>query len=157
MATKAQLRAQAKYDKQNTKQIILKLNIANDADILAKLSSSNNKQGYIKELVREDMRRILSLEDIKCLLMPIINKYGITSLSVFGSYARNEAKPDSDVDLLIDGGHYQGLEYISMIGEMKKALNRAVDVVTQNTLDNSNSEADKIFKSNIERDRVKLW
>ena len=156
MATKAQLKAQAKYDKQNTKQVILKLNLINDADILAKLTASDNKQGYIKELVREDMRRILSLEDIHHLLLPIIKKYGITSLSIFGSYARNEARADSDLDLLIDGGNYHGLEFITMIDEMKKALGRPVDVITKTTLDNSNSDADEIFKSNIERDKVQL-
>jgi len=56
MVSKAQLRAQAKYDRENTKQLTLKLNIKSDADILAVLSGSENKQGYIKALLREDMR-----------------------------------------------------------------------------------------------------
>ena len=102
MATKAQIKAQAKYDKTNTKQIILKLNINNDADILAKLDNENNKQGYIKELVRKDMRNdenTLSLDSIKYLLLPVVGRYEIKSVSVFGSYARNEAEIESDINL----------------------------------------------------------
>lgn len=53
-ASKAQLRAQAKYDKDNTVQIKLKLNKKTDSDILEILNSVSNKQGYIKELIRID-------------------------------------------------------------------------------------------------------
>lgn len=52
--SKAQLRAQAKYDKDNTVQIKLKLNKKTDADIIRALELSKNKQGYIKELIRLD-------------------------------------------------------------------------------------------------------
>ena len=53
--TEAQKRATAKYDAKATKQIMLKLNIKTDADILTKLDSEPNKQGYIKELIRADI------------------------------------------------------------------------------------------------------
>lgn len=46
---------QARYDKQNTRQIRLKLNLKTDADILEKLSEVDSKQGYIKRLIREDI------------------------------------------------------------------------------------------------------
>ena len=53
MATsKAQLRAQAKYDKDNTVQVKLKLNKKTDSDIIKRLSEVDSKQGYIKELIR---------------------------------------------------------------------------------------------------------
>lgn len=160
MATKAQLKAQAKYDKENTKQILLKLNLSSDADIIGKLNAEPNKQGYIKQLVRNDMRTssdVLTLESIKFLLMPIVKKYEIKSLSVFGSYARREASVSSDVDILIDGGNYKGLvEYEIMIDAMKDALGKEVDLVTQSVLDQSKSKADFLFKENVERDRVIL-
>lgn len=58
MSTKeAQARASAKYDKENTKQIILKLNLKTDADILQKLESVPNRQGYIKDLIRADLSK----------------------------------------------------------------------------------------------------
>ena len=55
MMTEAQKRAVAKYDKANTKQIKLKLNLKNDKDILSKLDSVDNVQGYIKDLIRADI------------------------------------------------------------------------------------------------------
>ena len=57
MASEAQIKAQAKYDKANTKGVYLKLNKINDADIIEKLSQVENVQGYIKKLIREDMKK----------------------------------------------------------------------------------------------------
>lgn len=53
--TEAQKRAKAKYDKANTKQVIMKLNLKTDADIFDKLDSEPNVQGYIKGLIRQDI------------------------------------------------------------------------------------------------------
>ena len=53
----AQLRAGAKYDGKNTKQITLKLNLTTDADVLKKLAGVDNIQGYIKSLIRADLQK----------------------------------------------------------------------------------------------------
>lgn len=55
--TEAVKRAQARYNKANTKQVLLKLNINTDADILEVLDRVGNKQGYIKALIRADAAR----------------------------------------------------------------------------------------------------
>lgn len=56
MATsKARKAATRRYDEKNTRQIMLKLNLKTDADILEKLDSVKNRQGYIKALIRADM------------------------------------------------------------------------------------------------------
>lgn len=52
---KSQYRAQVKYDAKYTRQVHLKLNIKTDADVLEKLDSVPNVQGYIKHLIRKDM------------------------------------------------------------------------------------------------------
>ena len=46
-----------KYNKANTVQVPIRLNKGTDADILAHLESVQNKQGYIKELIRRDMTK----------------------------------------------------------------------------------------------------
>ena len=59
MATEAQKRAQKKYDDANRdkfKFIQLKLNRETDADILEKLASVDSMQGYIKHLIRADLK-----------------------------------------------------------------------------------------------------
>ena len=55
--SEAQKRANAKYDKSNTKMMSLKFNLQTDADILDRLAKVPNKQGYIKELIRKDMKK----------------------------------------------------------------------------------------------------
>lgn len=54
--TSAGKKAREKYDSNNTVQIKLKLNIKTDKDILDKLERSGNKQGYIKALIRKDLK-----------------------------------------------------------------------------------------------------
>lgn len=56
MVRESDKRAIAKYDAANTKQVKLKLNLKTDADILARLDEVSNKQGYIKELIRKDLK-----------------------------------------------------------------------------------------------------
>lgn len=46
---------QARYDAANTIQVKIKLNTKNDADILSELKKQDNKQGYIKALIRSDI------------------------------------------------------------------------------------------------------
>lgn len=57
MATEAQKRATIKYDAKNTKQYHLKLNLNTDADIIEWLEHQESIQGFIKALIRADMRR----------------------------------------------------------------------------------------------------
>lgn len=58
MATKAaRQRAVAKYDKTHTTGLYLKLNLGTDKDILDWLEAKSNKQGYIKGLIREDIKK----------------------------------------------------------------------------------------------------
>lgn len=49
--------AQAKYDSTHCKYYTLKMNLETDSDIIEKLSSVESKQGYIKQLIREDIAR----------------------------------------------------------------------------------------------------
>lgn len=55
MATKAQIKASNKYDKENTKSVLLKLNKKTDADIIEMLDAAPSKMGYIKSLIRQDI------------------------------------------------------------------------------------------------------
>lgn len=52
-----QSQASIKYDRDNTKRIFIKLNTNTDIDILDHLENKPNKQGYIKELIRNDMKK----------------------------------------------------------------------------------------------------
>ena len=49
--------ASARWDAENTVQIKMKLNRTTDADILSRLEEVASKQGYIKELIRKDIKK----------------------------------------------------------------------------------------------------
>lgn len=55
MTTEAQKKAKRKYRKANNKQLNVELNKKTDADILERLDQVDNKQGYIKKLIRKDI------------------------------------------------------------------------------------------------------
>lgn len=55
MATEAQKRAWKKYNAKMKRQMSLSFHLETDNDILEKLDSVENKQGYIKSLIRKDI------------------------------------------------------------------------------------------------------
>lgn len=62
-------------------------------------------------------------------------QYGLTNLRVFGSFARGEAQPQSDLDLLVDYVPGQkGLAYFRFCREAEEFLGRHVDVATEASL-----------------------
>ena len=67
MASKAQIKASNKYNKENTLTVCLRLNKETDKDIIEILDSVYSKQGYIKDLIRDDMYR--------CKIREIINNH----------------------------------------------------------------------------------
>ena len=48
------------------------------------------------------MDMIYTLEEIRSRTLPIIQKYHIPAMYLFGSYARGQATEDSDLDFLVD-------------------------------------------------------
>lgn len=55
---------------------------------------------------------------------------------IFGSFSRNEEKPDSDVDILVelDKSHPIGLHFFGMVDDLQTMLGRKVDLVSEGTL-----------------------
>lgn len=61
--------------------------------------------------------------------------YGVKSLALFGSMARGEAGPDSDIDLLVEFGVPTGLfGFLRLKAHLEKLLGRPVDLVTPDAL-----------------------
>ena len=61
--------------------------------------------------------------------------FGITSLALFGSVARDEAGPESDVDILVEFRKTPGLtEYMRLKFWLEELLGRQVDLVMEKAL-----------------------
>lgn len=69
-------------------------------------------------------------------LKPWLEEQGIVNLRLFGSYARDEAGPDSDVDLLVDLAQPLGLRFYSLAEELTDRVGKEVDLLTFNGLRN---------------------
>jgi uncharacterized protein len=74
----------------------------------------------------------MSIEQIKLKISPILHKYRVSYAGVFGSQARGEARPDSDVDILVRFEKTPSLvQFIRLENELKDTLKMNVDVVVQ--------------------------
>lgn len=56
MITDAQKRATIKYEKNNIKRVVLKLNKKTDADIIEYLDQQKNVNGKLKDIIREKIK-----------------------------------------------------------------------------------------------------
>ncbi len=75
--------------------------------------------------------RIYTTDEIKRIVEPVAREYGVGRLSLFGSYARGEAGPDSDIDIrLIDGYQDWGwFKLAGFMGRLEERLGTKVDVI----------------------------
>jgi predicted nucleotidyltransferase len=76
-----------------------------------------------------------SLNSIKEILIKhkhrLSDKYGLSRLAIFGSYARNEQHEHSDVDILVDFSKPIGIEFIDLAEELEQMLHIKVDLVSR--------------------------
>jgi len=64
-----------------------------------------------------------------------LERLGVKSLALFGSAARGEARPDSDVDLLVEFSRPVGLsEFIQLQHALEEILGCEVDLGTPDSL-----------------------
>ena len=72
---------------------------------------------------------IYEKEMISNIVKPIAKKYRIHEVYLFGSYARGEAEGNSDLDFLVYGGdHFKRTMIFAFAEELRKALEKNVDV-----------------------------
>jgi hypothetical protein len=68
-------------------------------------------------------------------LTAVARRHGASNLRVFGSVARGEERPDSDVDLLIDMAEDRGwADYLMLAEDLEKLVGRHVDLVIERSL-----------------------
>lgn len=81
------------------------------------------------------MKRSKVLEVLTRLKPDLASRFGVIQLSVFGSTARDEAQPDSDVDILVSfDGPATSRKYFGVQFHLEDALGCAVDLVTEKAL-----------------------
>ena len=95
-------------------------------------------------------KTVFTINDIVSLVKPIVKKYGVKEVYLFGSYARGEADRNSDIDFLVLGGENFKLTMIfAFAEELRNVLKKDVDVFEINEI-NKNSD----FYNTIMKERV---
>jgi len=92
-----------------------------------------------------------TINDLRRLIQPVAARYGVERVLLFGSHARGDAKPGSDIDLRIDSGAIHG--YFKLAGfhrELEEALVSSVDILTTGSLGED-------FLSQIAKEEVILY
>lgn len=93
---------------------------------------------------------ILSVQSIAGLIKPIVEKYKIKEIYLFGSYARGEADENSDLDFLVFGGeHFKLTMIFAFAEELRKVLKKNVDVFEINEINKDSDFYNTIMKERM--------
>jgi len=69
-------------------------------------------------------------------ILTVARRHGVTGIRVFGSMARGDAGPESDVDLLIEVGAEPSSWFPGgLVADLEELLGRRVQVITERGLD----------------------
>ncbi len=63
-----------------------------------------------------------------------IKEFGVRELGIFGSFARNEQRPDSDVDVLVEMDRHTFDAYMGLLFFLEDLFGRKVDLVVKDTI-----------------------
>ncbi len=77
------------------------------------------------------MKREKILHTLKDFKENNTDKYGILTLGIFGSYARGEAKSDSDLDIVVEISNVDMFLLVHMKDDLEKIFNTKIDIVVR--------------------------
>ena len=111
------------------------------------------KYKYILEKLQsinpiDEEHGVVDVEYIKEKCESVFKNYDVNFCYLFGSYAKSKAKPTSDVDLLISA-NVKGLKFYGLVEEIRLKLNKKVDVLDINQLNNNIELTEEILKDGI--------
>ena len=79
--------------------------------------------------------KVYSLDEIRSIAVPIAARHGVAALYLFGSYARGEATPESDLDFRIEKGKIRSLFQLTGFEmDMEESFDKPLDVLTTSML-----------------------
>jgi predicted nucleotidyltransferase len=68
-------------------------------------------------------------------IVTILERYGAKKIAIFGSYAREEASPESDIDILVEFSERKSLlDLVGIEQELSDALSVKADLLTEKSI-----------------------
>ena len=96
-------------------------------------------------------KHVYDIHEISKLVEPVAKSYGAERLYVFGSYARGDATPDSDIDFRLEKGLINDFFVLSAFQrELQEQFNIPVDVLTTGALTND-------FLERIRKEEISVY
>ena len=93
---------------------------------------------------------MLTINEIKLIITPLVEIYPIRRVILFGSYARGDATENSDVDLLIDSeGQLNGFVFFGIAGKIIKKMPVKTDVFEIGEIKTPSSLFDSIMQEGV--------
>ena len=98
---------------------------------------------------------VYTINELRSIVAPIAAQHHVSSVYLFGSYARGSADSESDVDLLVDAPALRGMFALgSLYADLEEALRKRLDIITHSSL---KYNTDDRFIENLQKDRVLLY
>lgn len=77
----------------------------------------------------------MTIDEVREKIVPVLRRSGVEYAGVFGSVARGEAGPESDLDILVRYKETPGLfAHIGLAQSLEDILHTKVDLVTERSL-----------------------
>ena len=127
-------RTYMRYENDDSKKNTLKYNY-----IYNKLSLYN---------IIDEEHGILTVEQIRDKSKEIFKEYDVNYCYLFGSYARGEAKEDSDIDLFISMP-VNGLKFYELVEKLREKLRKKIDLLDESQIENNPKLALEILRDGI--------
>jgi predicted nucleotidyltransferase len=99
-------------------------------------------------MTREEV--VTKLKDVE----PALRAHGVAALYLFGSYARNEARPDSDLDVFVDKAPGRKFGFDELMGSYH-ALRDALPGIEISY--GTREGLSKYIRSEVERQAVRIF
>ena len=104
---------------------------------------------------------IYSIYEIQQRIAPVAKQYGVKAVFLFGSYARGEAREDSDIDLLVDtsGTNLRSLLSLgALYCDLEAALQKPIDLITVSALEQrAQMPSEEMFRETVMKERLNVY
>ena len=93
---------------------------------------------------------VLSIDEIRNIVKALLQKYHAEYALLFGSYARGEATPDSDIDIIIVGGeNFTPRNIFALAEDLREMSGRDADVFELREINHGSPFYESVMKEGI--------
>ncbi|MBF0609121.1 MAG: nucleotidyltransferase family protein [Candidatus Magnetobacterium sp. LHC-1] len=77
----------------------------------------------------------MKAQEIEERIISVLRQHNATMIGLFGSYARGQETPDSDIDILVSFSNSKSLlELVAIERELVESINHKVDLLTEHAI-----------------------